>query len=102
CIGHMREALEAISELGDGPAVRRLARQVTLAAQSDVPTLVVGELGAGVPLVANAIHRLSHRHDQPCVTVPLAAWSEQEIDARLIPDHADREAPFHAAARGTL
>ena len=53
------------------------------AAPLDRPVLVIGERGTGKELVAERLHRLSHRWDQPLVIMNCAALPETLIEAEL-------------------
>ena len=47
------------------------------------PVLVIGERGTGKELVAERVHRLSARWDQPFLQMNCAALSDTLIDAEL-------------------
>src|ERR1700712_4292040 len=53
------------------------------AAALDRPVLVIGERGTGKELVAERLHRLSPRWDQPLVIMNCAALPETLIEAEL-------------------
>jgi transcriptional regulator with PAS, ATPase and Fis domain len=66
---------------GEGPAVRRLAEQVRLAASVRAPALLVGEAGSGKETVARLIHYQSGRREQAfvaldCARLPAAAVAD--------------------------
>ena len=60
-------------------AIERASRAAALSR----PVLVVGERGTGKEMVAERLHRLSPRWDQPFVAVNCAALPENLIDAEL-------------------
>jgi psp operon transcriptional activator len=87
-------------------ALERASRAATL----DRPVLVIGERGTGKELVAERLHRLSQRWDQPLVTMNCAALPETLIEAELFGHEAGaftgatkaRVGRFEEADGGTL
>jgi psp operon transcriptional activator len=84
--------------------------QASRAAALDRPVLVIGERGTGKELVAERLHRLSPRWDQPLVVMNCAALPETLIEAELFGHEAGaftgatkaRVGRFEEAHRGTL
>jgi psp operon transcriptional activator len=87
-------------------ALERASRAATL----DRPVLVIGERGTGKELVAERLHRLSNRWDQPLVIMNCAALPETLIEAELFGHEAGaftgaakaRAGRFEEADGGTL
>ncbi|MXO58522.1 phage shock protein operon transcriptional activator [Altererythrobacter salegens] len=87
-------------------AVERASR----AAPMRRPVLVVGERGTGKELIAERLHRLSTRWDEPLVIMNCAALPETLVEAELFGHEAGsftgatrtREGKFEEADRGTL
>ena len=87
-------------------AVERASR----AAPMRRPVLVIGERGTGKELIAERLHRLSPRWDEPLVTMNCAALPETLIEAELFGHEAGaftgatkaRAGRFEEADRGTL
>ena len=92
-----------------GPFLDALER-ASRAAQLDRPVLVIGERGTGKELVAERLHHLSGRWDQPLVTMNCAALPETLIEAELFGHEAGaftgatkaRAGRFEEADGGTL
>ncbi|SOB87651.1 psp operon transcriptional activator [Sphingomonas guangdongensis] len=87
-------------------ALERASRAAAL----DRPVLVIGERGTGKELVAERLHRLSPRWDQPLVVMNCAALPETLIEAELFGHEAGaftgatkaRAGRFEEAHGGTL
>ncbi|MCJ2183825.1 phage shock protein operon transcriptional activator [Novosphingobium sp. 1949] len=87
-------------------AVERTSR----AAPIGRPVLVIGERGTGKELIAQRLHRLSPRWDQPLITLNCAALPETLIEAELFGHEAGaftgatraRAGRFEEADGGTL
>ena len=87
-------------------AVERASR----AAPMRRPVLVIGERGTGKELIAERLHRLSTRWDEPLVTMNCAALPETLIEAELFGHEAgaftgatkQRVGRFEEADKGTL
>ncbi|MBZ6380073.1 phage shock protein operon transcriptional activator [Pacificimonas flava] len=87
-------------------AIERASRAAAL----DRPVLVIGERGTGKEMVAERLHRLSPRWDQPFVSVNCAALPENLLDAELFGYEAGaftgaskaRAGRFEEADGGTL
>jgi DNA-binding NtrC family response regulator len=106
-----RQAPESDDILGVSGAMRDLARQVVLLAQSERTTvLITGESGTGKGWVARLIHRLSARRDAPFVDVNCAGLSATFLDSELFghekgafTDAKDlKQGLFEVADRGSL
>jgi DNA-binding NtrC family response regulator len=59
--------------IGEGPAMHELKTYLARVAATDATVLITGETGTGKKLVANYIHRYSHRHQKPLVDINCAA-----------------------------
>jgi DNA-binding NtrC family response regulator len=91
-------------------AMRELYARAKRAAGGSENVLIVGEAGSGKKLLAEGLHRLSRRGDQPLVTVSCGGRGEAALEAELF--GAERgalaDAPagqvgaLEAAAGGTL
>ena len=97
--------------LGVSGAMRDLARQVALLAESERTTvLITGESGTGKGWVARLIHRLSARRDAPFVDVNCAGLSATFLDSELFGHEKGaftdakelKQGLFEVADRGSL
>lgn len=83
----LRRAAETASEdmplIGTTPVMERLRRTLHQVADADVDVLVEGETGAGKEVVANALHRWSHRAARAFVAVNCGALPETVIESEL-------------------
>ena len=109
----MRQSLgmERTSQvIGQSGAFIDALERASRAAALDRPVLVIGERGTGKELVAERLHRLSPRWDQPLVIMNCAALPETLIEAELFGHEAGaftgatkaRAGRFEEADGGTL
>jgi len=96
--------------VGVGPRMALFKTDVVRAAQVDVDVLVMGETGTGKQLVAEAVHRQSHRSERPFISINCGALDENLLLDALF-GHAkgafseaknDRKGAFLEADGGTL
>jgi DNA-binding NtrC family response regulator len=95
---------------GKTELMRRLMAQVTTAARSSVPVLVIGESGTGKELVARAVHHSGPRSEGPFVTLDCGALAPNLVASELFGHErgaftgADRQhvGAFERANGGTL
>ena len=103
----MRRPTQVIGQSG---AFLDALERASRAAGLDRPVLVIGERGTGKELVAERLHRLSQRWDQPLVVMNCAALPETLIEAELFGHEAGaftgatkaRTGRFEEADGGTL
>ena len=96
--------------IGQSGAFLDAVERASSAAIMNRPVLVVGERGTGKELIAERLHRLSTRWDEPLVTMNCAALPETLIEAELFGHEAgaftgatrSRAGRFEEADRGTL
>ena len=104
------EAADKVRLIGESPAIEALRSIVRRVADTDLAVLILGENGAGKEVVAQSIHYLSRRRDQPFVAVNCAAIPESLAESELFghekgafTDARDtRQGKFELAAGGTL
>lgn len=100
----------ATQVIGQSTEFLDVLERASRAAALDRPVLVIGERGTGKELVAERLHRLSPRWDQPLVIMNCAALPETLIEAELFGHEAGaftgatkaRTGRFEEAHRGTL
>lgn len=85
--------------IGQSSAFLDALERASRAAALDRPVLVIGERGTGKELVAERLHRLSPRWDQPLVIMNCAALPETLIEAELFGHEAGA---FTGAARARI
>ena len=73
----------AIGMIGSSPAMAALIADIRRVAPSQAKVLITGENGVGKDLVAEAIHRLSKRADQPFVKLNCAAIPRDLVESEL-------------------
>ena len=96
--------------VGSDPSIDRVLHMVERVAPTDAPVLITGESGGGKELVAEAIHRNSHRAAWPFVKVNLGGVSQSLFESEMFGHRkgaftgavADRIGRFEAADGGTI
>jgi transcriptional regulator with GAF, ATPase, and Fis domain len=104
------QAAEKVRLIGESPAVEALRSIIRRVADTDLAVLILGENGTGKEVVAQSIHYLSRRRDQPFVAVNCAAIPETLAESELFGHekgaftdaHEARQGKFELAAGGTL
>ncbi len=96
--------------IGRSAAIVNLVAQIELVAPTDASVLVLGESGTGKELVADEIHRRSHRRNRPMVKVNCAGIPRELYESEFF-GHVrgaftgalkDRTGRFELANSGTL
>ena len=96
--------------IGQSGAFLDAVERASRAAPMSRPVLVIGERGTGKELIAERLHRLSTRWDEPLVNMNCAALPETLIEAELFGHEAGaftgatkaRAGRFEEADKGTL
>ncbi len=86
--------------IGSSPAMDRLREDILDLGQADTHVLIDGETGTGKTLVAHALHAVGTRAGRKFATISCAAWSEDQLAARLFGPTADGTIPLVEEARG--
>src|SRR5215213_1535800 len=82
--------------IAESPQMKEVLRLVQRVAISDTSVLITGESGTGKELIAQAIHRLSRRHDKTFVDLNCAALQDNLLESELF----GHEAGAFSGARG--
>jgi len=69
--------------VGHSPGIGRVKQMTAICARTDANVLLYGETGVGKDLVAQTIHRNSHRHAYPFVKVGCTLFPPQLIESEL-------------------
>ncbi len=104
------QAAEQVRMIGESPAIEALRSIIRRVADTDLAVLILGENGTGKEVVAQSIHYLSRRRDQPFVAVNCAAIPETLAESELFGHEKGaftdaretRQGKFELAAGGTL
>ncbi|HIF10807.1 MAG TPA: sigma-54-dependent Fis family transcriptional regulator, partial [Sneathiellales bacterium] len=96
--------------IGTSPAMLQVANLITKVAPTDSTVLLLGESGTGKEVMANVIHQLSPRREQPFIAINCAALPEHILESELFGHvkgaftgaETDKVGLFEAADGGTL
>lgn len=86
--------------IGASPAMERLREDILDLGQADSHVLIDGETGTGKTLVAHALHAVGPRAGRKFLTINCAAWTEDQLTARLFGPAEDGAIPLVEEARG--
>ena len=86
--------------IGTSPVMDRLREDILDLGQADSHVLIDGETGTGKTLVAHALHAVGPRAGRKFVTISCAAWSEDQLVAKLFGPAEDGTIPLVEEARG--
>ena len=86
--------------VGNSPVMERLREDILDLGQADSHVLIDGETGTGKTLVAHALHAVGPRASKKFVTISCAAWSEDQLAARLFGPLDEGGLPMVEEARG--
>lgn len=109
---HARGTRYSLSDfVGASAPALEVKRRARLAADRDMPVLLLGETGTGKEVLAQAIHSVSDRAQRPFVGVNVAAVPENLLEAEFFgvapgaytgADKRARDGKFQLAHGGTL
>lgn len=86
--------------IGTSPVMERLREDILDLGQADSHVLIDGETGTGKTLVAHALHAVGSRAGKKFVSISCAAWSEDQLAARIFGPGEDGTIPLVEEARG--
>ena len=103
-------AAQGVQLIGNCPNLEALRSTIRRVADTDLAVLILGENGTGKEVVAQMIHYLSRRRDEPLVAVNCAALTETLLESELFGHEKGaftdaretRQGKFELASRGTL
>jgi two-component system response regulator HydG len=113
-VRRLRQALAATRPIegiiGDSAPVRAITEMVSRIADGDAIVLITGESGTGKELVAQAVHRLGPRKDEPFVALNCGAVPGNLLESELFGHvkgaftdaRRDRPGLFTQAGAGTI
>jgi len=112
-ISVQEEAAEAAAGprmVGASPAFLAMVEQLQIAAQAEVPVLLLGETGTGKELAAQFLHRESRRRGNPFQTIDCTVLNETLVESELFGHErgaftgstGTKKGLFEAADGGTL
>lgn len=93
--GNVQYALHHL--IGDSPKLVQVRELVKKVAGGKISVLIRGESGTGKEIIAQSIHRLSERSDQPFIKVNCASIPEQLLESELF---GYEEGTFTGAKKG--
>jgi two-component system NtrC family response regulator len=104
------ERYDFASIVGQHPGLLNVLGTVGRVAQTDAPVLILGESGTGKELIADAIHRNSHRSAGPLVKVNLGGIGSSLFESEMFGHvkgaftdaKSNREGRFAVAEAGTI
>ena len=104
------EAAQRVQLIGNSPAVEALRSTIRRVADTELAVLITGDNGTGKEVVAQLIHYLGRRRDQPLIAVNCAAIAESLLESELFGHEKgaftdasqSRPGKFELAAGGTL
>lgn len=104
------EVTRGVRIIGESQAITAMRLTIDRLATTDLPVLVLGESGTGKEVVAQSLHYLGPRRDQPFVAVNCAAIAETLLESELFGHEKGaftdareaRQGKFELAEGGTL
>jgi DNA-binding NtrC family response regulator len=96
--------------IGSSPQLMQMMNLVRKVAKTDANVLITGENGTGKELIAQEIHRLSHRAEEVLVSVDMGAVTESLFESELFGHvkgaftdaRENRQGKFEVADKGSL
>jgi len=111
-LAHLRNTRNSIDSwvVGEMPAMKRIAQDLTRIAASNATVLITGRSGTGKEVIAATIHKMSPRAGRPWIPVNCANFSDTLLDSELFGHEAQaftgatrrKEGLFVTADGGTL
>jgi DNA-binding NtrC family response regulator len=86
--------------VGRDPVFMRIAKRLSLCAQTDFPVLITGETGSGKEVFARAIHFLGKRRNHPFIPVDCAGLPDHLLENELFGHVRGAYTDAHGEQRG--
>lgn len=104
------EDIKSISVISRSNLMKSVADQIEKVASKKSTVLITGESGTGKELVANAIHELSDRKDEPFIAINCSGFQETLLESELFGyvkgaftgATTDKKGFFEIAGQGTI
>ncbi|HOP48027.1 MAG TPA: sigma 54-interacting transcriptional regulator [Desulfobacteraceae bacterium] len=80
---YLKERIRSDFVIGSSPGMHAAMDLVNRVANTDTSVIIYGETGTGKELIANAVHELSIRKENPLIKVNCAAIPEELIESEL-------------------
>ena len=104
------EAAQQVQLIGQSPSIDALRSTISRVAATELAVLILGENGTGKEVVAQLLHYLSCRRNEPIIAVNCAAITETLLESELFGHekgaftdaHQAREGKFELASGGTI
>jgi len=106
----LHEKITSENLMGKSTQIKKVLKQVNLIAPTNMSVIIQGKSGTGKEVIANLIHRKSHRKDKPFIPIDCGAIPESLVESELFGydrgafTGADKtkEGKFELANDGTL
>jgi len=106
----LHEKITSENLMGKSISIKKVLKQVNLVAPTNMSVIIQGESGTGKEVIANLIHRKSHRKDKPFIPIDCGAIPDTLVESELFGydkgafTGADKtkEGKFELANDGTL
>ncbi|MFP8968529.1 sigma-54 interaction domain-containing protein [Pokkaliibacter sp. CJK22405] len=86
--------------LGSSDTMRRVYRMIRKVADTDASVMIIGESGCGKELVANTLHLMSSRINNPFIAINSSAFSSELIESELFGHEKGAFTGAHKSYRG--
>ncbi len=96
--------------MGEGPKIKRVLNQLKIIAPTNLSVIIQGESGTGKELIAQMIHQVSKRKDEPFITIDCGTIPVELAESELFGyekgaftgSDSKKEGRFEQANGGTL
>jgi len=96
--------------MGEGPQIKRVLNQLKIIAPTNLSVIIQGESGTGKELIAQMIHQVSKRKDEPFITIDCGTIPVELAESELFGyekgaftgSDSKKEGRFEQANGGTL